>query len=105
MIRPKNQVRAELYIAGDRAKVLLDLLKQQKNDVERALGYPLDWEELPSRRDCRISVYMHGVDPEDENDWLRQHQWLADKLNDLHRAFAVRVAAIDPDSSAGDFAT
>ena len=102
MIRPKKQVRAELYISGDRAKALLELLKQQRADVERMLGYPLEWEELPSRRDCRVSAYLHDVDPEDENDWPRQHQWLADKLNDLHRAFAMRVATIDMDLSAGD---
>ena len=103
MIRPKKQVRAELYIAGDRAKILLELLKQKRDDVERALGYPLDWEELPSRRDCRISAYMHNADPEDESDWPRQHQWLSDKLNDLHRVFASRVAIIDLDQSVGEF--
>lgn len=98
MIRPKRQVRAELYIAGDRAKSLLEMLKQQKDDIERTLGYALEWEDLPSRRDCRISAYMRDVDPEDKADWPRQHLWLADKLNDLHRVFAKRVAAIDPGS-------
>jgi hypothetical protein len=73
MIRPKNQIRAELYISGTQAKSFFGLLKRQKDPIERELGQSLEWEELPSRRDCRISAYLNGVDPEDEADWPRQH--------------------------------
>ena len=44
MIRPKSQVRAELYISGDSAKALWALLKRQKNQIEQELGYELRWE-------------------------------------------------------------
>lgn len=98
MIRPKNQVRAELYISGDRAKAFFGLLKSQKDAVERELGYQLDWEELPSRRDSRISSYLNEVDPEDRADWPRQHEWLAKRLNDMHRVFAHRVSELDADA-------
>jgi hypothetical protein len=99
MIRPKNQIRAELYISGDSAKTLFGLLKRQKDAIEGELGYPLEWEELPSRRDCRISSYLNEVDPEDEADWHRQHEWLARRLNDMHRVFAPRVSALDADDA------
>jgi len=98
MIRPKKQIRAELYISGDRAKGLLILLERQKEAIEKEFGHPLEWEELPARRDCRISPYLNDIDPEDEADWPRQHEWLATRLNDLHRAFAQRVAALDADA-------
>jgi len=91
MLRPKNQVRTELYISGDRAKAFFGLLKGQKDAIERELGYPLEWEELPSRRDCRIASYLNAVDPEDEADWPRQHEWLTKRLNDMHRVLAQRV--------------
>ena len=39
MNRQKNQIRAELYIAGDQAKAYFGLLKRQKEEVERELGY------------------------------------------------------------------
>ncbi len=97
MIRPKRQIRAELYIAGDRAKIMFSLLQRQKDDIERELGYQLEWEELPSRRDCRVSSYLDGVDPENEADWPRQHEWLARRLNDMHRVLARRVAVLDAD--------
>lgn len=97
MIRPKHQIRVELYIAGDQAKSFFHLLREQKQAIEQELGYELDWEELPTKRDCRISVYMTNVDPEDERDWPRQHEWLAAKVNDFHRAFLSRVRDLDAD--------
>jgi hypothetical protein len=62
----------------------------------------LEWEELPNRQDCRISTYLNEVDPEDEEDWRRQHEWLASRLNDMHRVFAGRIRALDADSWLGD---
>jgi hypothetical protein len=95
MIRPKRQVRAELYISGTNAKTFLSLLKSQQAAIEGELGYSLDWEELPSRRDCRVCCYLKDVDPENEADWPRQHDWLASRLNDLHRVLATRVRGLE----------
>jgi Domain of unknown function (DUF4268) len=100
MIRPKKQIRAYLWIAGDRAKGFLALLRRQKEAVERELGYPLEWEEL--RRDCRISCNLNDVDPEDNSDSPRQHDWMAKRLNDMHRVFSRRVAEFDADSGVDD---
>lgn len=95
MLRPKNQIRTELYIRGGDAKRMLGVLRVQKEQVERELGYTLEWEELPARQDCRIACYLSDLDPEDESDWPRQHKWLADRLNDFHRVFSHRVRALD----------
>lgn len=98
MIRPKRQIRSELYLSGEQAKVHFSLLKAQTTEIERELDYPLTWEELPSRQDCRISCYLSDVDPENESDWPRQHEWLASRLNDMHRVFANRVRVLDVDT-------
>lgn len=104
MLRPKNQIRTNLYIGGDAAKHILEQLKQQREAIEQELGYPLIWEDLPANRDCRVSVYLDNVDPDDESDWPRQHEWLAQRLNDFHRVFAKRVAFLDSkqDRSTGE---
>jgi hypothetical protein len=77
MTRQKQNVRAELYISGNDAKTSFGLLKIQKAEVEKELGYPLEWEELPDAQACRIACYLNDVDPEDKTDWPRQHEWLA----------------------------
>lgn len=97
MIRVKNQIRAELYIAGDQAKAFFGLLTRQKDAIEQDLGHKLEWEES-SRSYCRISSSLGDVDPEDEADWPRQHEWLAGRLNDMHRVFVDRVSALDADN-------
>ena len=95
MLRPKSQVRAELYISGKDAKGFLASLQEQREAIEDALGYHLEWEELPTKTDCRVACYLNDVDPEKENDWARQHEWLAGRLNDLHRVLAPRVRTLE----------
>jgi len=98
MVRTKKQVRAELYLSGAKAKAFFHLLAAQKNEIERELGFALDWEELPAGQDSRISISLDDADLENEADWTRQHEWLAKHLNEMHRALAPRVKVLDPDS-------
>jgi Domain of unknown function (DUF4268) len=98
MIRPRKQVRAELYISGDSAKAFFGLLKHDETAIEQELGYRLDWEALPARRDSRISAYLNDADPDDEADWPRQHEWLAKRLNNMHRVFAPRIKPLNADA-------
>lgn len=101
MFRHRNRVRAELYLTGAHAKAFFWLLKWDQAAIEQEIRYPLLWEELPEGQDCRIAVDLEDADPEHTADWKRQHDWLAARLNDLHRAFALRVRALDPDDWEG----
>lgn len=98
MSRPRRFVRAEIYISNPDAKAFFHLLYSQKSEIEADLGYALDWEELPEGRDTRISISLRDVDPENEADWARQHEWLAVRLNELNRAFVNRVRSLDAQS-------
>ncbi|SDG01003.1 protein of unknown function [Bradyrhizobium brasilense] len=87
----KKQIRAELYLTGPSAKAAFAILKGQKADIERELGYSLEWQELPEGQDSRIAIFLNDADPSDEVDWPRQLGWLAEHLNGMHRIFAPRV--------------
>ena len=88
-------IRAELYISSDNANGLLDQLEGQKEEIERELGYRLEWgDQLPKATDRRISRYRREVDPGDESDWPAQHGWMAKALNDMHRVFAQRIRGL-----------
>ncbi|MGD9662256.1 MAG: DUF4268 domain-containing protein [Porticoccaceae bacterium] len=95
MVRPKQLVRAELYISNRDSKAFYHLLHEQKSEIENELGYPLDWEELPEGRDTRISIALNASDPENQADWPRQHDWLTARLNELYGVFANRIKALD----------
>jgi hypothetical protein len=98
MVRPKKQVRAELYLSGAKAKAFFHLLEQDQAQIERDLTFALDWEELSEGKDSRISVSLDDSDPENETDWKRQHEWLARRLNEMHRVLAHRIRLLNPDS-------
>ena len=70
-------------------------MRKQKDMIEQELGYRLEWEELPDGQDSRIAIYLDDVDPNDEQDWPRQHEWLATRLNELHPVFANRVRTLN----------
>ena len=85
-------VRVQLYISGDDANERLALLEEQKGEIEKELDYPLVWgDQREAAQDRRISYYFHNIDLDDESDWPRQHKWLSEHLNGLHRAFAHRI--------------
>ena len=72
-------------------------MHEQKEAIDDECVFELDWQELPHAHASRIAISLDGVDPWDENDWQRQHKWLATCLNELHRVFANRVRALDAD--------
>ncbi len=102
MLRSKNRIHTELSIFGNDAEAFFSLLKRQKDEIEKELGYSLVWGESPKKQYCSITSYCDDVDPMDEADWPRQHKWLAEHLNAMHRVFAPRVKDLDPDDWQGD---
>lgn len=92
---PKKIVRAELYMGGPLAKGYFYQLKDQKDAIEKELGYPLIWEELPLGQDSRISYNLSSVDFSNKSHWAGQHEFLAKHLNDFHRVFFPRVASLE----------
>ena len=88
----QRYVRVELYITGEGANDRLVRLEEENDQIERDLGFELEWGDQSSEaRDQRISLYLRDVDPTDKADWSRQHNWLANNLNDMHRVFVDRV--------------
>ena len=93
----KGWIRASIICKGGSgtAKVYFSLLKKDKEAIQSEFAGPLNWEELPNRKECRISI-RHDVDPTKRQDWPNQHLWLAEKLETLYKIFSPRVKKIDP---------
>lgn len=97
-------IRAELYfdhavlkrqVPALDASTYFDSLKRDRDAIERQLDFELKWEALPKAGACRVAVYRE-CDPTDESDWPEQHEWLADRLNRMHRVLAPRVKVLKP---------
>lgn len=98
----EKQIQAALYIEADDAKAFFGLLERDKEAIESDFGQSLDWQRLPQKQASRIALTRDEVDPAEEKDWIRQHHWLADKLNALHRVFSLRIENLDAADWRGD---
>lgn len=74
----QENARVEIYLGTSDANQNLrnfQALLRHKNRIEEQLGVPLNWEDLPNRKACRISV-SHQGSFRDEDNWTGQAQWL-----------------------------
>jgi hypothetical protein len=85
-----DRLRHELYIdngdAEDNARLFNELLTHQA-EIEAAYGRPLEFEELVSRRACRVAEYAEGSVTE-ESAWASYIDWFVDCGVRLRRALA-----------------
>ncbi|MXX94676.1 MAG: DUF4268 domain-containing protein [Gammaproteobacteria bacterium] len=82
----------ELYISGEEASERLIRLEEDKDQIEKELGFELEWGDQSSEaRHQRISHYLRDTDPTDKADWSNQHNWIANNLNVMYRVFVDRV--------------
>ncbi|KYC47989.1 MAG: hypothetical protein AMQ22_01905 [Candidatus Methanofastidiosum methylothiophilum] len=70
-----NEIVCELYI--DNNKELFSWLYERKEEIEKELGFNLDWRELPEKKASRIIVKTKGT-LENTSDYEKYFQWLID---------------------------
>ena len=90
----------ELYVANDPLKRAFKALAAQKEAIEREFGEPLEWQELPGKKACRIATFRRDTDPSDEAARDEQHAWMLSKMERFRDVFAHRVKLLKLDSAA-----
>ena len=77
------------------ALAYFELLKKEKAAIEQEIGCVLEWEKLPGKSEKRIALRKCDTDPMDRDNWATQHEWLADKLEALYKAFSPRIKELE----------
>ena len=93
--KQRQRLRASMYLSDTNAKSFFALLQRDRDSIEQELGQNFVWREM--RKECEIASYLDKVDPNDESDWPRQHEWLASQINEMHRVFAPRIKRLTLD--------
>jgi hypothetical protein len=73
-----DRLRHELYIDtgdADHNAEIFGHLRDQQEQVEAAYGRPLEWEELPTKRACRIAEYKENCALADTERWDEYIAW------------------------------
>lgn len=84
----------ELWMPGEEAKARFAKLLEQRKDIERQLGFELDWQELPDAKACRIKTYRPNSSIEEEARWGEYMQWLEQRLVIMDRVLRPIVKAL-----------
>lgn len=93
----RKELRIELYLdCGNKEqnKQRFDELLARKEVIENAMGEPLQWERIDSKRSSRVATYTKGQILMDfENEALID--WAAKKAMDFYRVFATEFTRRD----------
>lgn len=75
-----ERLGVELWMPGMMAKQHFANLSARKKEIEDALGFELDWQELPDAVACRIASWYPQASIEDETRWDEYLNWLTQRL-------------------------
>lgn len=96
-IRVKQKgISVHLVCGDDDALANFKLLQEDQHEFDSKFGEPLEWRELPGKKQKYVSIRLDDADPANRDDWDRQHAWMHDKLERMHKTFADLVRSLDP---------
>lgn len=93
------RARVECYIRNDKeedgwnTKAFKQLL-EQRDAIEKAFGAPLDWDELPERKGCRVHFDQDGGWKTPEGEWIELQDRLIDAMVRFDSALRKPIGAL-----------
>jgi hypothetical protein len=87
----EERLGVELYLSGSEAKRRFAELLPQKDEIEAALGFTLDWRELPEKTASRIVAWYSDASLEDESRWGDYQAWLTQTLVAMEQVLRPRI--------------
>jgi hypothetical protein len=94
------EIRAEVVMSAQTAKQDFMALEKQKDQIEKALGFPLKWYNPEGKNMCRAYV-RKDANFLDTTLWPEQFEWLKNKLEALHKVFSPLIKSLKTADEAG----
>jgi hypothetical protein len=98
-------IQVAIGLSGPHAKRNYQLLENDKDAIERALGFALEWREMPGKKESQISIRRVDVDPLNKDAWQEQDQWFLENLEKFHTVFGPRIKSLDATASFSESAS
>lgn len=90
-------IAIQLIIDKGDIEAYFELLHEQKSAIEAEIGEELQWRRLPDKKRSDITLYNPRMDPNNQDKWNIQHDWILKKLEAFYQAFSPRIRRLDPD--------
>lgn len=93
----EQQLMVRLYInCNDPApKDVFWYLHSKKEEIEAAIGLPMQWNELPDRKGSVILVSRTNVNLDDESCWPEYHTWFEAIIGRMQRTFKPLILSLE----------
>lgn len=89
-----DRLGVEVYIFHNESKKMYEALSSQKPSIEQALGFELDWQELPDAHACRIATWRQDSPIEDEAQWGAYLDWFVQRIVKMNVVFRPVIQAL-----------
>jgi hypothetical protein len=90
-----KRVTALLVIGTNKSMAYFKMLHANRPKLDKAFGEKLDWVGRPEKKQQYLRIRLENADPQNRNDWKRQHAWLHDKLERFHKTFSDTAKSLD----------
>ena len=89
-----SRIGVLLVFGGPNAKADFAAIEAQRSELERVYGADaahLSWDLRPDHKQSHIRIDKDVEDPSDRSVWPRQHAWLYEQVQNMHRTFSEPV--------------
>nr|WP_306670581.1 DUF4268 domain-containing protein [Acidithiobacillus ferrooxidans] len=87
----EDRIGVEVAMTDLDAKMFFSALQDQRESIEEAFGAPLEWLELPEKKQARIAFYKTNCDLYAEDRWPEYMTWMRERLERLDKVFRQRI--------------
>jgi len=89
-----GRMGVRLYVSNKIAQAAIPQLLAEKDQIEKEVGQPLNWDANPSGKDKQIAL-VRDVDFDDKTKWEGYADWMADTILKFRKAFAPRIRQME----------
>ena len=90
----EDRIGLDLIIGTAEAKAQFQALLSQREAIEAELGFALEWQELPHRRQSKIGCWRMDSPLDDAAKWSEYAGWLRERLVRMDEVFRPLVRAL-----------
>ena len=92
-----ERIGVEIYMNGEDANLYFCEFEKHRKEIEKNIGFELDWQPLSGKHACRIAIYKENCSPSDEARWPEYRTWMIENLEAIYGEFKPILDAIDID--------
>jgi hypothetical protein len=91
----QNVLKLYAYFDYKHAKTAYYAVKDHKREVDQSFGRELEWDDMAAYIASRIEFSLPNSDMSNQEDWPRQHAWLAEHGSNLAEALKPHLQAVE----------